>query len=269
MQLIQAELNGTAFGPLKVDGDFGPKTEAAVRAFQARSVDADGRPLSIDGVVGRKTWAALFGSAQQPITPQTPAGALAQKVLDIAQAEANAGVKEDPPKSNRGPRVDLYLAAGGLSKSAPGPWCVCFVSWCFVQASTALSTANPFPPRIAGVHRAWGRSRDDGRRALLPREAQADPSLIVPGMVFFMDFGSGTGHMGLVTGCDGTSITTIEGNTDVNGGRTGGRVMNRTRSIASVNMGLSGTPSGYSAAAAGAPRAASISAARFSQSSTT
>lgn len=40
--------------PLNVDGAFGPKTEAALRAFQGRH-----RPLTVDGIAGRQTWAAL------------------------------------------------------------------------------------------------------------------------------------------------------------------------------------------------------------------
>jgi peptidoglycan hydrolase-like protein with peptidoglycan-binding domain len=37
-----------------VDGIFGPKTEAAVRAFQQNE------NLGVDGIVGRQTWAALL-----------------------------------------------------------------------------------------------------------------------------------------------------------------------------------------------------------------
>lgn len=38
-----------------VDGDFGPKTENAVRWFQGQS------NIEVDGVVGRNTWGRLFG----------------------------------------------------------------------------------------------------------------------------------------------------------------------------------------------------------------
>lgn len=43
-----------------LDGIFGPETERAVRAFQAEN------DLSVDGVVGRNTWQALFNSAGRP-----------------------------------------------------------------------------------------------------------------------------------------------------------------------------------------------------------
>lgn len=42
------------FSPGPVDGDFGPKTEAAVRAFQTN------RGLEVDGLVGKFTWEELL-----------------------------------------------------------------------------------------------------------------------------------------------------------------------------------------------------------------
>jgi peptidoglycan hydrolase-like protein with peptidoglycan-binding domain len=46
-------LGGTT-SELVVDGDFGPKTEQAVRGFQANE------NLAVDGIVGRQTWTALL-----------------------------------------------------------------------------------------------------------------------------------------------------------------------------------------------------------------
>jgi len=44
-------------GP-QIDGDFGPETEAAVRAFQ-QALHADVPSVTVDGIVGPVTWQAL------------------------------------------------------------------------------------------------------------------------------------------------------------------------------------------------------------------
>lgn len=55
---IQYLLNHHGAG-LEVDGYFGPVTEQAVRDFQTAN------SLPADGVVGQRTWAALFVTVQQ------------------------------------------------------------------------------------------------------------------------------------------------------------------------------------------------------------
>lgn len=49
---LQELLNAHGF-PVKIDGDFGWRTESAVRAFQRQ------HRLRVDGIVGRETWEAL------------------------------------------------------------------------------------------------------------------------------------------------------------------------------------------------------------------
>ncbi|QIG92051.1 MULTISPECIES: peptidoglycan-binding domain-containing protein [unclassified Bradyrhizobium] len=60
LQDILKSFSDPNLDPGPVDGDFGPLTEAAVKAFQGFGVDFDGNPLKVDGIVGPKTWTALW-----------------------------------------------------------------------------------------------------------------------------------------------------------------------------------------------------------------
>ncbi len=55
---LQQALANLGYDPGVVDGDFGAKTDKAVRAYQAA------RSLTADGIVGPKTWAALHADGQ-------------------------------------------------------------------------------------------------------------------------------------------------------------------------------------------------------------
>ena len=239
VSLIQQRLNqlGTTVPPLKVDGDFGSATEAAVRLFQARSEDHTGEPLVIDGEVGSLTWEALFGKQSLPRPTLRPSRTpLLDKVMNIARGEI--GVMEDPPGSNRGEKVEAYLASTGLEGGFP--WCAAFVHWCFEQAAHELGTDNPCI-RTAGVLDHWNKAGRQGIRRVMHAQATGDPQLVQPGMIFIIDTGDpgGAGHTGLVERVEGGKLVTIEGNTNSAGGREGIGVFRRnSRKINSINKGF-------------------------------
>lgn len=59
VQILQMLLKDARFYAGAIDGEFGPRTEAAVKKFQQ-----DRQLKPVDGIVGRQTWAALAQMAQ-------------------------------------------------------------------------------------------------------------------------------------------------------------------------------------------------------------
>lgn len=243
VKLAQQKLKTFGCDPGDIDGEFGEITKLATMLFQARSTNPAGEPLEIDGVIGPETWAALFGPdgsvADTPVDPTdpTPTPKLAELVLEIASDEV--GVKEIPLGSNRGKRVEAYLDSVKLGGG--NPWCMAFIYWCYEQAAKRLGVAN-LPPKTGHVRTAWNESKDiAGATVITAREAQADPSRIKPGMIFFMAFDQSRGHAGLVVANLNGRLETIEGNTNDDGHREGNGVFRRTRrKITDVNLGFAG-----------------------------
>lgn len=243
VQLVQERLNALGCGPVAADGLFGPRTAVAVRQFQARFSDVDGQPLNADGAVGPLTWQALFGGAT-PARPRVPVpegpkpvGPLVAAALAVAAGLV--GVREQPPGSNRGPEVDLYLRNVGLDPAAGSwPWCAAFVYWCFAQASAALNLPNP-AIRTAGVLNHWRYARLRGIRCIPAAEALAKPMLVQPGQLFLLSTGNGTGHMGFVEAVVNGKLVTIEGNSNDGGSREGVGVFRRDqRRLAQISLGF-------------------------------
>jgi lysozyme family protein len=228
---IQLRLNELGCGPLQGTGFFGQKTDVAVKLFQSRFPDLQGQPLLIDGEIGPLTWGALFGESVSP--DDTTTSDLMAKVLAIATSQI--GVMEDPLGSNGGVKVNQYLRSVGLGSGFF--WCVAFEYWCFQEAATALGRTNPMI-KTAGVLDHWNQAGRRNIPRITTQEAQNNPSLIKPGMLFTIDVGKGFGHSGFVEGIVDGKLITIEGNTNTGGSRNGIGVFRRdSRKLSSINVG--------------------------------
>jgi len=133
---LQTQLKAVGYKKIIIDGIFGRDTLTAVRAFQATNLDANHQPLYVDGIVGEKTWNALFAGDRKPSPHPSP---LQQHALRFAIQQL--GVQENPIGSNRGDQIDKYLKS--VKAPAGVPWCAAFVYWCFQQASYEICTINP------------------------------------------------------------------------------------------------------------------------------
>lgn len=237
VRALQSQLLAVNCGPVDAAGVFGAKTDAALRLFQARHTDSEGRPLKVDGKAGPLTWAVLFGTATVPEQVGAPSAFLAAVV---AKAATQVGVMERPRNSNSGREVDAYLTRAGVPLSLPAPskaWCCAFVYWCFDETARQMGRANPMV-RTAGCLDHWNRAPQRGARRVTAGRAASNPELIAPGAVFIIDSGRGLGHTGLVERVAGGFIHTIEGNTDPTQSRDGGGVYRLTRKIADINKGF-------------------------------
>ena len=109
----QVRLLQQALGGIKVDGIFGPETEAAVKAFQSRS------GLQVDGVVGTKTSSALRGEASgSTLTSEVETVGPAQPTATVATRE-NADLELGSTASSGNGGAEAPAETGEASNGAP------------------------------------------------------------------------------------------------------------------------------------------------------
>ncbi|MES2459864.1 MAG: CHAP domain-containing protein [Armatimonadota bacterium] len=137
----------------------------------------------------------------------------------LALAEREIGVQEEPRGSNRGERIDQFLASCGLP---PGyAWCAAFIAFIgLLAAELGIPGFDHWPlPASASCDLVLYKARKIGILQNTPR---------VGDLFLVMASANDAIHVGFVTGVnkDGT-ISTIEGNSNPGGSREGYAVVAR------------------------------------------
>ncbi|KQP67595.1 NlpC/P60 family protein [Methylobacterium sp. Leaf112] len=173
---------GYDLGPAGADGDAGPRTIAAVQAFQRAA------GLVADGIAGPLTLNALgtVDTSEKRAEPDQPGW--------LVLAAAEIGVKEGPGAANNPRVVQLFADAGfaGIKQDS--------VAWCAAAVGAMLKRAGhkPSGSLAARSYEAWG-------------VGLKDPVL---GCVATKRRGNSTwqGHVGFVVGASKDQIFLLGGN---------------------------------------------------------
>ncbi len=142
--------------PLQGTGYFGGSTDVAVEDFQKK------HSLKVDGDVGPSTGAAIDAAVAALLGPATPAAPLnaaeVARPLWLVVSLSHLGMKEGPGDSdNRELVADIREVSGDYFHDST-PWCAGWVSFCLARASLkpssqplwALSYSEGWGVKLAG-----------------------------------------------------------------------------------------------------------------------
>lgn len=202
-----------------VDGDFGPATEAALKAFQ-RQMDTDYGVAVPLGVADARTWLALTEPLLRVVDwkrqawPTRPIG---DSIVECARAHLAANPRE-VGKPNGGPFVRYYC--GGQEV----PWCAGFATTVLGQALGHDEWFTLSCDELAREAHMRGVLRHASQGA---RPSPGDLFLIRTPGLSMVDWI----HTGIVTTVGPDYFETVEGNTNTTGAREGTAVHARVRAF--------------------------------------
>jgi hypothetical protein len=177
-----------------------------------------------------------------------------QKVQKIYTSQI--GIREKG--SNSGPAVEQYLRYVNLPKG--NPWCAAFVCWVFGQAGIENPRSGWSPELFKGSKVIWGKAESrklkveswvdeprtrsqESRHSRItyiypPSQTTGNRQQVTPGTgdifgIYFPDKNR-IAHTGFIDQWDGTWLITVEGNTNVSGGREGDGVYRKRRPVKSI-----------------------------------
>jgi DNA invertase Pin-like site-specific DNA recombinase/peptidoglycan hydrolase-like protein with peptidoglycan-binding domain len=138
VRALQRVLRKLGWAPGRVDGLFGPRTEAAVLRFQAAT------GLAVDGVVGRHAWKALADARRTPLRRGAGYAAAngSQKVRALQRRLQRRGLKPGPADGRYGPRTEAAVVRAQRAANLPASGAV--------DAGTRRVLARGPQPRDSG-----------------------------------------------------------------------------------------------------------------------
>lgn len=216
VRLLQELLTLAGHDPRGIDGEAGPNTATAIRAYQKAA------GLDVDGEAGPATLTALCAPYLDACRIDLPAGCtLGEAVALVAEKLLRLGARELP--GNRGPWVRQFC--DGMEGPAY-PWCAGFTRHCQRVAEDAPSAAARIMQSLSCT--------------TIGRQAAAAGCLMAPAVLADLRRGDlllrgevgRYEHVEIVVGFDGQRVRIIAGNTNNNGSREGIAVMAHTHGLA-------------------------------------
>lgn len=204
---------------LKIDGDWGPATDAGLQRF------APGKASVDQDLMNRLAGPLIRMTTFNSLRAGTSIGAA---IVAIAQVHLAAHPIEIGGQ-NAGPYVRHYMDGN----EGPGaPWCAGFVTDVIRQAFSALGVDRP-----KHLLRTYSCDQLAARAKTAGKFIAATDGRIAPGCLFLVRGAKPNDwvHTGLVIAVDAKTITTIEGNTNDEGSREGYEVCQRIRNRANLD----------------------------------
>lgn len=214
-----------------VDSDYGPASAKAVKAFQGA------KGLDVTGSVDKQTFTQLTRPMRDTLAIiNPPPTGLSEAIV----AYARQHLAQHPIEiggANEGPWVRFYMRG---KEGQAFLWCAGFACTVIRQASEALqqNTSVAFTMSCDSLAQA-AKAQE---RFLSGRSVVGNPSdaaKIQPGSLFLIQNKNNQNdyiHTGLVIAADHDSFTTIEGNTNQEGGSNGFEVCRRERGYARADF---------------------------------
>jgi peptidoglycan hydrolase-like protein with peptidoglycan-binding domain len=219
VRLAQEWLTFHGFGT-GIDSEFGPATEACVKAFQKKN------GLAQSGIVDKPIQDLLVAPMAAVVAPIAPGS---KTLGELVVAYARQHLKQHPIEigpENSGPWVRLYMKG---NEGREWPWCAGFTSHVLKQASDSRGVSMPHPYAF-GCDFLAGKAQANGR--YLRPKTPAELASIKAGYLFLVRKTTNSwSHIGIVEAVQGETMLTIEGNTNDSGSAEGFEVCQRTRAI--------------------------------------